>query len=287
MRADLAIIFIALIWGTTFVLIKRALSDVTPVLYLAIRFSIAAAILAAWFHRHIRLGFGHQEYWVGLRIGALLMLGYILQTVGLQFTSPAKSAFLTGLYIVLVPFINSLVYRTRPRAPEVAGVLVAGVGMGLLSMQGETLTIGKGDLLTIGCAIAFAVHIVLLGHWAPIVGFESLSLLQIVAAAAVAIVAMPLVETPSIHWSASVWLAIGLGAVFATAVAFVLQTWAQQRTTPARAAVLFSLEPVFAWVIAWLFDGEVLTVRAAIGALLILSGVLLVELKPAPPHAHP
>jgi drug/metabolite transporter (DMT)-like permease len=159
--------------------------------------------------------------------------------------------------------------------------------MGLLSMQGETLSIAKGDLLTIGCAVAFAVHIVLLGHWAPIVGFESLSLLQIAAAAAVACIAVPLVETPAIHWSPMVWSAILVGGVFATALAFVLQSWAQQNTTPARAAVLFSMEPVFAWIVSWTFEGEALTARAATGALLILGGVLLVELKPAEADKHP
>jgi drug/metabolite transporter (DMT)-like permease len=158
--------------------------------------------------------------------------------------------------------------------------------MGLLSMQGETLSMGKGELLTIGCAVAFAFHIVLLGHWAPIVGFESLSLLQIVSAAAIAIIATPLVETPTIHWSPMVWTAIVVGGVFATALAFVLQTWAQQNTTPTRAAILFSLEPVFAWLSSWAIEGELLTLRAACGALLILGGILVVELKPAQAPAH-
>lgn len=287
MRADLTLALIALIWGTTFVLIKNALADITPVSYLAIRFSLAAVLLALFFRRRLRLGFGRQEYWVGLRIGSILMLGYVLQTVGLQTTTPSKSAFLTGLYIVLVPFVNACVYRTRPRWPEVAGVLIAGLGMGLMSMQGENLSIAKGDLLTIGCAVAFAVHIVLLGHWAPIVGFESLSLLQIAAAAGVACFAAPLVEAPAIQWSPAVLAAIGIGGVLATALAFVLQTWAQQHTTPTRAALIFSLEPVFAWLVSWAFEGETLSLRAALGAALILGGILMVELKPAPAPAHP
>jgi drug/metabolite transporter (DMT)-like permease len=286
MRADLTLALIALIWGTTFVVIKRALNDVTPVFYLALRFSLAAVLLAIFFHRRIRRGFGRQEFWAGLRVGSILMLGYVLQTVGLQTTTPSKSAFLTGLYIVLVPFANSLVYRSRPQIREVSGAVVAGLGMGLLSMQGETFSMGKGELLTIGCAVAFAFHIVLLGHWAPIVGFESLGLLQIVSAAAVAIIAAPLVETPTIHWSPMVWTAILVGGVFATALAFVLQTWAQQITSPARAAIIFSLEPVFAWLSSWAIEGEMLTLRAACGALLILGGILVVELKPAQAPGH-
>ncbi|MFN0105974.1 MAG: DMT family transporter, partial [Bryobacteraceae bacterium] len=208
MRADLTLAFLALIWGATFVLVKRALSDVTPFLFLALRFSLAAAVLLIWFRRRIRLGFNRRDYYLGLPVGAVLMLGYVLQTVGLQSTTPAKSAFLTGLYIVLVPFVASLVYRTRPRLLEVAGVLVAAIGMTLLAMQGASLSITRGDLLTIACAGVFAVHIVLLSHWVPIVGFESLSLLQIAAAAAVACIAAPLVEVPAILWSPTVIAAI-------------------------------------------------------------------------------
>lgn len=286
MRADLTLALIALIWGSSFVLVKRALNDVTPVLYLALRFSLAAVLLAFYFRRRIRLRFSRQELSAGLRIGAVLMTGFILQTIGLQTTTPAKNAFLTGLYVVLVPFVNSFVYRIRPRILEIAGVLVAGLGMGLLSMQGETWSIARGDLLTILCAVAFAIQVVLLSHWAPIAGFESLSFLQIAAAALVAVVATPLLETPSIHWSPAVLGAIVVGGVLATALAFVLQSWAQQQTSPARAAVIFSLEPVFAWAVSWLVEGEPFTFRSATGAALILGGILLVELKPARSPEH-
>lgn len=287
MRADLTLALISLIWGATFVLVKRALNDVTPVLYLALRFSLAAVLLAFYFRRRIQFRFSRHELGAGLRIGAVLMAGFILQTIGLQTTTPAKSAFLTGMYVVLVPFVNSSVYRIRPRMPEIAGVLVAGLGMGLLSMHGETWSIARGDLLTILCAVAFAVQVVLLSHWAPIAGYESISLLQVAAAALVAVVATPLLETPSIQWSPAVLWAIILGGVLATAVAFVLQSWAQQRTSAARAAVIFSLEPVFAWALSWLVEGEPFTLRSATGAALILGGILLVELKPARPPEHP
>ena len=286
MRADLTLAAIAFIWGSSFLIAKRALPEVTPLLYLALRFTLAAAVLAIFFRRRIRLGFGHEEYWSGLKVGAFLMLGFILQTIGLQTTTPSKSAFLTGLYIVLVPFVNSIVYRSKPRIWEVIGVLIAGLGMGLLSMQGESLSIARGDMLTIASAVAFAVHIVLLGHWAPIVGFESLSFLQIAGAAAIAVIATPLVEIPSIHWSPIVITAVIGGGLLATAVAFVLLTWAQQHTSVTRAAIILTLEPVFAWIVSWIFEGEVLSTRAAIGAGLILAGILLVELKPPRAPAH-
>ncbi|MBM3786365.1 MAG: DMT family transporter [Acidobacteria bacterium] len=286
MRADLTLAFIALIWGSTFVLVKRALNDIHPVLYLALRFGLAAAVLAIYFRKRIVQGISRRDAGIGFGIGAVLMSGYVLQTVGLQTTTPSKSAFLTGLYVVLVPFLGSLVYRVKPRWAEVAGVVTAGIGMSLLSMNGERLTIEWGDLLTIGCAIAFAFHIVLLGHWVPQTGYESLSLLQIAGAAAVATAALPFLDA-AVRWSPAVVGAIVIGGLFATALAFVLQTWAQQNTTPTRAAILFSLEPVFAGVFSYVFEGEVLSGRAAAGAMLILAGILVVELKPARSVEHP
>ena len=151
-------------------------------------------------------------------------------------------------------------------------------------MDGESD--GAGDGQQVASAFAFAVHLVLLGHWAPIVGFESLSFLQIAGAAAIAVIATPLVETPSIHWSPIVITAVIGGGLLATAVAFVLLTWAQQHTSVTRAAIILTLEPVFAWIVSWIFEGEVLSTRAAIGAGLILAGILLVELKPPRAPAH-
>ncbi|MBM3767525.1 MAG: DMT family transporter [Acidobacteria bacterium] len=287
MRADLTLALIALIWGTTFVLVKRALDDISPFLYLAMRFTLAAIVLAAIFHKRIARGISRREIGIGMVVGAVLMSGYVLQTVGLQTTTPSKSAFLTGLYVVLVPFASAAVYRVRPRWAEIAGVAIAATGMGLLSMQGEMLTIERGDLLTIGCAVAFALHIVLLGHWAPLVGYESLGVMQIAGAALVAVAALPFVELPAVKWSTPVIGAILIGGLLATALAFMLQTWAQQNTTPTRAAILFSLEPVFAWIVSFLVEGEILTGRAALGAALILAGILTVELKPASDSGHP
>jgi len=287
MRADLTLAFIALIWGTTFVLVKRALDDISPFLYLALRFTLAAMVLGIYFRKRIAQGISRRDIGIGMVVGAVLMSGYVMQTVGLQTTTPSKSAFLTGLYVVLVPFAAAIVYQVRPRWAEVAGVAIAATGMGLLSMQGERLTIERGDLLTIGCAVAFAMHIVLLGHWAPLVGFESLSVMQIAGAALVALAALPFVEIPAVKWSTPVIGAILVGGLLATALAFMLQTWAQQNTSPTRAAILFSLEPVFAWIVSFLVEGETLTGRAALGAVLILAGILAVELKPAPRAEHP
>jgi drug/metabolite transporter (DMT)-like permease len=167
------------------------------------------------------------------------------------------------------------------------GVLAATIGMSLLSLQGESLTIGRGDALTIAAAMAFAVHIVLLGHLASRVASGNLAFLQVACAAVVAWLFLPVAETPEIRWAPAVVLAIVGGGLLATAFAFLAQTWAQQYLSPTRAALIFMLEPVFAWLVAWWWTGEMLTGRAAVGAGLILAGVLLVELKPNRKTAHP
>jgi hypothetical protein len=139
---------------------------------------------------------------------------------------------------------------------------------------------------SMGGAAAFAVHIVLLGHLATRVTSEALTFLQISGAAAFAWGVLPWAETPAIRWRPAVVLAVVAGALLATAVAFYLQTWAQRYVGPTRAALIFALEPVFAWVVAWWWTGEVFTLRAAAGAALILAGVVLVELKPNRRAAH-
>jgi drug/metabolite transporter (DMT)-like permease len=279
--ADLVLASTALVWGGMFVVAKAALDDVSSVLYLALRFTLAAAVLGVVYRRSIRWS------WPAAGLGVVLMAGYILQTIGLRMTTPSKSAFLTGGYVVLVPFLSWLVYRTKTRPAEMFGVLAATIGMSLLSLQGESLTIGRGDALTIAAAMAFAVHIVLLGHLASRVASGNLAFLQVASAAVVAWLFLPVAETPEIRWAPAVVLAIVGGGLLATAFAFLAQTWAQQYLSPTRAALIFMLEPVFAWLVAWWWTGEMLTGRAAVGAGLILAGVLLVELKPNRKTAHP
>jgi drug/metabolite transporter (DMT)-like permease len=285
--ADLALIAMAFVWGAMFTLSKRALEDISPLFYLSLRFSFATAALSVWYWRRGGGKFTGVQWGAGVSAGAALMAGFILQTLGLRLTTPAKSAFLTASYIVLVPFLAAFVYKSVPRRAECAGALIAGAGMALLGLEGEQLALGRGELLTAGCAAAFAAHIVLLGHFAPRLGYEALSVLQVGGAAAVAVAATPLLETVRVVWSGPVVWAIAGGGLLATALAFVLQTWAQQRISPTRAAVLFSLEPVFAWMVSWVAEGEVLTPRAAAGAALILCGVLAVEMKPAGAREHP
>ena len=274
-RADASLAGNTLIWGSTFVLVQAALKDISPILFLAIRFSIATAALALLFRARAQ----YRPTRAGLIAGGCLFAGYLFQTVGLQFTTASKSAFITGLAIPLVPLLTSLVYLSRPRVFEMAGIICATAGMGLMTLQGETLKIGRGDLLTFFCAVAFAAHIIAVGHYSGRVSFESLSFMQVAAAAALGISTFWWIEAPVVRLSPVVVIALGVTGLLATALAFTVQAWAQQHTTPTRTALIYSLEPVVAWFTSYWLTGELLSRRAAVGAGLILSGILLVELK--------
>jgi drug/metabolite transporter (DMT)-like permease len=297
--AEAALAWNTIIWGTTFVLVKAALDHVSPVLFLAFRFSLATVGLLL-FLGCARRGTGGRlsppassgvRLWKPVLAGALtgtfLFAGYLFQTQGLRFTTAPKSAFITGLTSVMVPLLAALVYRNRPQVSEVAGVLVATAGMALMTLQGAIGSIGKGDLLTFFCAIGFAAHIVTLGHFSEHVSFELLSIGQLGGAGLWAWSLFWWVEKPHMEWHPVVVYAILVTGLLATALAFTLQAWAQQYTTSTRTALIYMLEPIFAWMTSYLLVGEGLSARAAAGAALILGGVVLVELKPLSPRFHP
>lgn len=291
LRADLALLFVSLIWGATFVIVKDALHDASTFAFLSLRFSLAALLLWPFFRTRrsqpAPSSFPRRTLWAGaLFCGAALFAGFAFQTAGLRLTSASKSAFLTGLYIVLVPFLHSLVNKSVPRLAELAGIAAATAGTGLLSLSGEGWSWNTGDTLTVLCAVAFAVQILALGHWSPRIGVETLSLAQVAAVAVLSLLWMGVAETPRVQWSGRLLLALAVTAVFATSLSFTLQTWAQRHTPPTRAALIFATEPVFAGFTAWAWAGERWTVRMAAGAALILAGILLVELKPARLREH-
>jgi drug/metabolite transporter (DMT)-like permease len=282
-RADASIVFLALIWGTTFILVKDALADISTLLFLAIRFGMATVMLALFFRgRLTTAAHFRKELRAGTLAGGMLFLAYFLQTAGLRLTTASKSAFITGLYIVLIPLISAAVYRNAPRWIDGLGIAMALAGLGLLTIDPGGLRVNVGDLLTAGCAAAFACHILLVEYFSRRVRFESLGVTQIAVVALLSLATCFWAETPRIHWSKPLWTGLLVTSVFATAVAFALYAWAQRHTTATRAALLFTLEPVFAGLTSWLVAGEVMTGRMFAGASLILAAIVLVELKPRP-----
>lgn len=284
-QADLALASIAFVWGATFVIVKRALLDISTLYFLSLRFALGSFCLLLIFLPIFRKT-PRRDVWRGLRGGAtaglFLWLGFVLQTLGLKYTSAGNSGFLTGLYIVLVPLISAGVYRRWPLARELIGIFVATAGMVVLTLPSldRNLQMNKGDLLTLGCAVAFAFHLLVLGYYSQREQFEAVALGQIACAAALSGISLTW-EPPKAIWSTAAILAIVITALLATALAFALQTWAQQYTTPTRTALVLALEPVFALATAVSAGGEALTLSALAGGALILTGILTVELKPA------
>jgi drug/metabolite transporter (DMT)-like permease len=299
--AEALLVWNALIWGATFVVVKSALAGISPLYFLALRFSLATVALLAIFrgvgkttapfgHGSDEVGKGARDWksvGAGVLIGSLLFTGYLTQTLGLRLTSAPKSAFITGLCSVLVPVLAAVVYRIRPQAAEIAGLLVATVGMGLMTLHGSIGAISRGDLLTLACAFAFAAHIVTLGHYSGSVSFELLSVTQIATSAVWSWGLLWWIEKPRVEWRPSVVCAILVTGLLATALAFTIQAWAQRYTTSTRTALIYMLEPVTAWLTSYFLTGEGLSGRAAAGAGLILGGVVLVEVKPWTSRPHP
>jgi drug/metabolite transporter (DMT)-like permease len=276
LRAELALIGVTVIWGTTFVVVKSALADISTFIFLALRFAVAAIALTAIYRRSFR----RNAIGPGLLAGTLLFTAYVFQTLGLELTTPSKSAFLTGMAIPMVPLASSLVYRNRPRLVELAGILIASLGMVLMTLPTALrFEMSRGDILSFLCAVTFALHIVVIGHYSPLVGFEPLALIQIGVAALWGTLLFGFAEPVRLHLTVGVAAAVLVTGLLATAVAFTTQAWAQQYTSATRAAVIFALEPVVAWTTSWALTGEGMANRGKVGAGMILAGILLVELK--------
>jgi len=284
--AEAALIFNTVVWGATFVVVKTALLDVSPILFIALRFTLATGALLAVFRGAALPWRSWKTAGAGALAGVFLFSGYLFQTMGLRLTTAPRSAFLTGLTSVVVPWLAAVVYRVRPRTSEVVGVLIATAGLALMTVPGVVGAMGRGDLLTVCCAVGFAAHIVTLGHFSEKMTYELLAVTQIGAAAVLGWALFSWVERPRLVWRPTVVWAILITGLLATALAFSIQAWAQRYTSPARTALIFMLEPVFAWITSYCLVGEGLSGRAAAGAALIMGGVMMVELKPMNPRRH-
>ena len=278
---DLGLVAVAMIWGATFVLVKRALADVSTLLFLTLRFAVATVALLIIFRKHFRSPNLAYSLRGGALAGACLFAGYVLQTFGLKYTSASKTGFITGLYIPLVPLFSSLFYRKIPQLAELLGVATAFVGLALMTVERDLLSLSLGDLLVAGCAAAYAFHMLVLGRYAKSGDTGVLAVTQIGTACILSASTFWWAEPVRIQWSREVWIALAVTSLFATAFAFAVQTWAQRWSSPTRTALIFSMEPVFAWATSYVVAGELLSRRGTVGAGLILAGILLVELKPS------
>lgn len=275
-RADLALLAVAAIWGTTFALLRDSIRVLHPIDLMAIRFTMGALVLLAIYGR--RVWPITRRAWIdGAHIGLWLGAGYLSQVIGLATISASRSAFITGTYVAFAPFVAMAVAKIRPRPGEYFGIALILAGLYAFSADAG-FSLSPGDLWTLGCSVTFGVQIVMTNLMARKGDPMALSIVQIVAAAAMAwiiVAARGGIGTPwaQIPWGTMIYLAVA-----ATAVVIALQTWALGRTSPIKATLIFSLEPVFAALFAGLFFGERMHTREYLGGALILGGVAVSEL---------
>jgi drug/metabolite transporter (DMT)-like permease len=275
---DAALVVAAICFGSTFLIVQEAVELVEPIPFLAVRFLIGAAVLAPLARRRPS---SPGEVRHGLLAGTALLFGYVLQTIGLQYTGSATSAFITYLLVVFVPVLAFLVLRRRPHPVTLVGIVVAVAGLVLLTDPGGAgaeAGFGRGELLTLGCAVAFAAHVVILGataHRHDPIRLATVQILFVGVACGV-----PGLWLGGYGFPVPALAAAVATGVVATALAFVLQVAGQRTVPPARAALLLLLEPVFAAIVATM-RGEALQPAQIAGALLILVAVTISEVVPA------
>ena len=281
-RWELAMVAVTAVWGSTFVLVRDAVAQVPPFTFIAYRFLAAALLLAAIRPRLAIGGLWGAGQPGGDRgpspalAGLALFAGYGFQTVGLQYTTASNAGFITGLAVVLTPLLGAVVLRQAPGRWPVTGACVAAIGLAFLSLQ--RLEVRRGDALVLGCAFAFAAHILLVGRYAPRLSTYQLAVVQLATAGLLALVWAGVAGDLAVPSSTQVWVALAITSVVASAGAFLIQTRAQREVSPTRTAVIFTMEPVFAGLFRFLLAGERLSGRGWLGAGLILAGMLIAEL---------
>lgn len=276
--ADAALLAITFIWGSTFVIMKRALAGMTPFWLLAIRFAIASSSLGLVYWRALQRA-SRQLWAAGLISGLFLFGAYAFQTVGLLYTTPAKSGFITGLSLVLVPLIAAVFLRKPPGLYAGLGAVSAFIGLYFLTGAGS-LRFNYGDVLTLFCAVANALYVTAVGEYSRHHQPGPLTVIQLATVCLASLVAAVLFEpTPNLA-SRVAWTGILLTAIPATSVAFLVQNWAQKRTTTTHAAIVLSAEPVFSALFSYWLEGELLGTAGTLGASMMLAGMLMAELGP-------
>jgi drug/metabolite transporter (DMT)-like permease len=277
-RSDLRLIAAAAVWGVSFVIVKDALASASPLLFLAIRFSIATAVLAPLIS--LRGGFSAAELRAGALLTVLLASGFATQAVGLQYTTPARSAFIVAMSSVLAPVIALVVLKHRTGWLVFVALVIAGVGLYFLTAP-DGGGLNRGDMWTLVTAVVFGGHIVAVSEFSR--RFDALRIvwLQLPGTAVGALIAALVLERLRFDWSIGLVGAVLFLAIMSTAVALVWQMRAQREMTSARASLLLCFEPVFAALTSWLFWGEQFSLMQGLGAVLILAGMVVAVLGEA------
>src|SRR5665647_374134 len=273
-RADLCMILVACIWGTTFVIVKNALADIGPFLFLGIRFILAFLVLASLSYKDI-IKIRRSTLGSGVLLGFFLFIGYVFQTLGLQYTTSSNAGFITGVSVVLVPIIYSLLHKKKPSFITTITVIIAALGLYLISVPLGSFTLTYGDLLVLVCAFGFAFHIIYVDRYSHQHNALAITGVQILFVGLLCMAIGLIIEPIPARITFNAMFAIIVTAVFATAMAFLLQNYLQKYSTPTRFAIVLTTEPVFAALAGYWWAGEHLTRLGLIGATLILLAMLL------------
>jgi drug/metabolite transporter (DMT)-like permease len=274
--ASIALVGVAMVWGSTFVMVKEAVASFPPWSFLGLRFVVATIAFLVLFPSTLRR-FTRPTLLAGLVAGALLTAGYVFQTLGLTMTSPSKAAFITGMFVVMSPLMQALFLRRVPRWSAWLGVAAAVAGLWLMSAGGSLGAWNTGDTLVLMCAAAYSGHIIVLGSIGR--GHDTLPLtfVQLATAAVVCGAVGLTIERPPLPTGTPLWTALLITGVLASAVAFAIQTYAQKHLSPTRTALILICEPAFGGLFGWWLAHEQLGLRGWAGAALILAGMAASE----------
>lgn len=275
-RAEAGLFLLTIIWGVTFVIVKNSLPDIDPNTYVTIRFAFAFSVGAMISPRSL-LNVNARLLRHGVVLGFLLYAGFMLQTIGLKYTTVSNSGFFTGTTVVFTPLVEVALLRRRPRWNHGTAIIIVVLGLFLLSAP-DVGGINYGDVLTLCCAIVFACYMVFLSRYAPQHQLGQFTLVQLGSVAAIGALVMLIIGTGSPTWHPRLIFALIYCAMAANLLSTYAQTKLQPRTTATKAAIIFAAEPLFAALFGYLVNGEVLSVRGLWGAALIMAGLLVSEI---------
>lgn len=273
--AEIYLLGIVIIWGATFAIVKGILDQIMPFTFLAYRFFWAAFILCLIFWKRLK-NIDKIILGKGFLIGIFLFLGFTFQTVGLKYTTATKAGFITGLSVVLVPIISHFFIREKISKNSIIGVILAFIGLWFLNYN-SSFNFNFGDFLVLLCAVSFAMHIISVGLYARKVDYVLLVIVQLTTVFVLSFLMALFFERPGIHlyYPSGVWWSIILTGIFATALAFYMQNKFQRYSTATKTAIIFSGEPIFGAIFAYLLLGEKVGLIAWIGGLLIIFGMII------------
>lgn len=279
-KAELILLIITISWGLSFPIIKISLKFISPVLFVFLRFFLTIIIFYFVYRKEVHIK-NYAEWKLGTILGIFLFAGFCLQTLGLEFTTASKSAFITGTSFVIIPFVQFYFLKIKPKVENIAGGLIVMIGLSILTEAHLTIP-NTGDILTFLCAISFAIHVVLLDKYSRKANFNYLAFGQFLTMVTLSFVFVMVFEVYItnnifIEINDTIILSLIYSSVFATLISIIVMTKYQNKTTPVRAGIIYSMESIFAAGFAYLLLNEILNTTQLTGVIIMIIGLLISE----------